>query len=166
MTFGVGTDAGVYVTHNLGGTWAALGSGMPNTVVSDFYLHAPTRKLVAGTHGRSMFTYDLNQMTGLAEGEPSPPAISELASVSPNPFTSATTLELRLAARAAEARLTIHDALGRAVVTLVQGPLTAGRHPVRWDGRTASGEPAAAGIYFARLSAGSHVSVQKLVRLP
>lgn len=166
QTLYVGNDAGVYVTHNLGGTWAALGSGMPNTVVSDFYLHAPTRKLVAGTHGRSMFTYDLNQITGLAEGESSPPAISELASVSPNPFTSATTLELQLAAVAAEARLTIHDALGRAVATLVQGPLAAGRHRLVWNGRTASGEPAAAGIYFARLSAGNHVSVQKLVRLP
>jgi photosystem II stability/assembly factor-like uncharacterized protein len=165
QTLYVGNDAGVYVTHNLGGTWAALGSGMPNTVVSDLYLHDPTRKLVAGTHGRSMFTYDLNQQTGVAEGESAPGAIAELISASPNPFTTRTTLDVRLTA-GGTARLTIHDATGRAIATLVDGPLAAGRHPVGWDGRTASGEPAAAGVYFARLNTRNHVSVQKLVRLP
>jgi hypothetical protein len=166
QTLYVGTDSGVYVTQNLGGTWSALGSGMPNTVVADLYLHAPTRKLVAGTHGRSMFTYDLNQMTGIAEGSAPPAAAVELAAAQPNPFTTATTLELRLATGATEARLTIYDALGRSVATLTDGPLAAGQHRLPWDGRTTGGEPAPAGIYFARLNAGSQVSVQKIARLP
>lgn len=49
------TDFGVYVTTDLGSNWAALGTGMPVNTVHDLAFHEPTRKLVAGTHGRSMY---------------------------------------------------------------------------------------------------------------
>jgi photosystem II stability/assembly factor-like uncharacterized protein len=52
----VGSDVGVYVTEDLGGSWAPLGTGLPVTTVHDLAFHEPTRKLVAGTHGRSMFS--------------------------------------------------------------------------------------------------------------
>ncbi|UCB51952.1 MAG: glycosyl hydrolase [Candidatus Zixiibacteriota bacterium] len=52
----VGSDVGVYVTEDLGGSWAPLGTGLPVTTVHDLAFHPPTRKLVAGTHGRSMFS--------------------------------------------------------------------------------------------------------------
>jgi photosystem II stability/assembly factor-like uncharacterized protein len=52
----VGSDVGVYVTNDLGGSWAPLGTGLPVTTVHDLAFHPPTRKLVAGTHGRSMFS--------------------------------------------------------------------------------------------------------------
>ena len=51
----VGSDVGVYVTEDLGGNWAPLGTGLPVTTVHNLAFHEPTRKLVAGTHGRSMF---------------------------------------------------------------------------------------------------------------
>ncbi len=54
-----GSDVGVYVTSNLGESWASLGTGLPITTVHDLCLHEPTRKLVAGTHGRSMFSCQL-----------------------------------------------------------------------------------------------------------
>jgi len=52
----VGSDVGVYVTEDLGGSWTPLGTGLPITTVHDLAFHEPTRKLVAGTHGRSMFS--------------------------------------------------------------------------------------------------------------
>jgi photosystem II stability/assembly factor-like uncharacterized protein len=52
----VGSDVGVYVTYDLGGSWEPLGTGLPITTVHDLTFHEPTRKLVAGTHGRSMFS--------------------------------------------------------------------------------------------------------------
>lgn len=55
----VGSDVGVYVTTNLGESWAPLGTGLPITTVHDLCFHEPTRKLVAGTHGRSMFSCQL-----------------------------------------------------------------------------------------------------------
>ncbi|MBD3402177.1 hypothetical protein GF420_04725 [candidate division GN15 bacterium] len=71
----IGTDYGVYVTENLGATWAPLGTGLPIIPVHDLAFHPPTRKLVAGTHGRSMFSIDLMTFccagqTGNVDGDP------------------------------------------------------------------------------------------------
>lgn len=58
----VGTDFGVYYTQNLGGFWRRLGGNHPLCPVVDLKLHNPTRKLVSGTYGRSMFTLDLESI--------------------------------------------------------------------------------------------------------
>ncbi len=55
-TLYVGSDVGVYVTTDLGGTWAPLGTDLPITCVHDLVMDPKTRKLVAGTHGRSMYS--------------------------------------------------------------------------------------------------------------
>jgi photosystem II stability/assembly factor-like uncharacterized protein len=55
QTLYVGTDVGVYVSTNLGGSWSLLGTGMPVTCVHDIEMSRRTRKLVAATHGRSMY---------------------------------------------------------------------------------------------------------------
>lgn len=52
----IATDFGVFITHDLGVSWAAFGSGMPINTVHDLAFHESTRKLVAGTHGRSMYS--------------------------------------------------------------------------------------------------------------
>ena len=56
MTLYVATDVGVYVSHTQGGTWTLLATGMPITCVIDLEMHSGTRKLVAATHGRSMYS--------------------------------------------------------------------------------------------------------------
>src|SRR5262245_11754744 len=56
------SDLGVFVTDDYGLTWSALGTGMPAVVVMDIDLIAPSRQLFAGTHGRSIYVYDLNQL--------------------------------------------------------------------------------------------------------
>jgi hypothetical protein len=58
----VASDLGVFVTDDYGSTWSKLGSGMPPVVVLDLDLTTPTRQLWAGTHGRSIYVYDLNQL--------------------------------------------------------------------------------------------------------
>jgi hypothetical protein len=53
------------------------------------------------------------------------------------------------------------------VTILVDGPLTAGTHRLEWDGRTLAGEPAAPGVYFARLTTSEgQLAVRKLIRSP
>jgi photosystem II stability/assembly factor-like uncharacterized protein len=54
-TLYVGTDVGVFRSNDLGAHWTAFGSGMPINVVTDLDYHPPTRMLVAGTYGRSIF---------------------------------------------------------------------------------------------------------------
>ncbi len=47
-------------------------------------------------------------------------------------------------------RIAIYDACGRLVRELFAGVLPTGVHDVPWEGRTASGCPAAEGVYFVR----------------
>ena len=56
------SDLGVYVSDNYGLTWSPLGTGLPHVVVHDLDLIASSRQLFAGTHARSMYVYDLNQL--------------------------------------------------------------------------------------------------------
>lgn len=53
----IATDFGVYMSDNDGAFWAPLDQGMPAvTPVHDIDFHQGTRKLAAGTHGRSMYS--------------------------------------------------------------------------------------------------------------
>ncbi|MEP7321187.1 MAG: T9SS type A sorting domain-containing protein [Saprospiraceae bacterium] len=56
----VATDAGVWRSFNDGLSWEALGNNIPLIVISDLYFHFPTRKLVAATYGRGLYTYNLD----------------------------------------------------------------------------------------------------------
>lgn len=59
--------------------------------------------------------------------------------------------------------LSIVDVQGRVVRTLVDKGQTGGEYRVTWEGLDQSGSAVPSGIYFARLSAGSHTAVAKLV---
>lgn len=64
----------------------------------------------------------------------------------PNPFAASTAIGFSLA-RESLVDLGIYDVAGRRVATLLRQPLGAGAHSVTWDGRTAEGGLAAAGVY-------------------
>ena len=63
----VGTDNGVYVSTDRGGSWSALQGGLPNVPVHDLVVHPRERELVAGTHGRSIWIVDVLPLQDLAE---------------------------------------------------------------------------------------------------
>jgi subtilisin-like proprotein convertase family protein len=84
-----------------------------------------------------------------------------LAAPRPNPFAGRTELRFRLP-EGGSARLEIFDVSGRRVRTLVDRALPAGPHTAAWDGRDASGQPVAAGIYFVRLAAGDRRAMQRV----
>ncbi|MCD6332250.1 MAG: hypothetical protein J7L89_03155 [Bacteroidales bacterium] len=54
-----GTMRGVYLSYNRGKSWYILGYGMAATCISDLEIQAPTRDLVAGTHGRGIYKLNL-----------------------------------------------------------------------------------------------------------
>jgi hypothetical protein len=68
----------------------------------------------------------------------------------PNPAPGPVDLDFTLAA-ATTVRLGVFDASGRRVRALHEGPLAAGRHHRRWDGRDGEGRVAAPGLYLVRL---------------
>ena len=64
-----------------------------------------------------------------------------------------------------QAELVIYDVVGRKVVELVSGQMTAGVHEVTWGGVMASGQSAPAGLYLVRLQVGRQSRSQKLLLL-
>ena len=82
----------------------------------------------------------------------------------PNPFNPTTTIAYEIPERAGVS-LVIYDVGGREVRRLVSESQPRGRHEVTWDGRNASGDPAASGVYFYRLAAGDFVQTRKMILL-
>jgi photosystem II stability/assembly factor-like uncharacterized protein len=55
----IGNDLGVYYTDSTSDGWIEYSDGLPNTIVSDLEINYTTRKLVAGTYGRGLWTGNL-----------------------------------------------------------------------------------------------------------
>jgi photosystem II stability/assembly factor-like uncharacterized protein len=58
----LGTTYGVFVSVDRGSRWELLGSGLPTTPVHDLVVHPRDGMLVAGTHGRSVWVFDLRTL--------------------------------------------------------------------------------------------------------
>ena len=87
------------------------------------------------------------------------------ALAAPNPFNPSTTLYFQVP-ESEEVSLVIYSLAGQVVKTLIPNrTLKAGIHEVYWAGRDQQGRPAAAGVYFYRLTAGNKSLVQKMTLL-
>jgi hypothetical protein len=82
----------------------------------------------------------------------------------PNPFDASTAFELSLP-RAGHLSLSIHDAAGRRVRSLWQGPSEARSGSVTWDGRDGAGRSVPAGVYFVRAESEGRTATRRLVRV-
>jgi photosystem II stability/assembly factor-like uncharacterized protein len=157
----VGTDVGCFYSEDIGDTWQMLGVGLPPVPVYDIKIHGPTRTLVAGTHGRSMHSFDLSTLPDLAGATPGPGVPVVNLSGSPNPFKTNTTIAFSLT-QGSDVSLAIYDLAGRRVRTLLKDHATEGAHRAIWDGTNDSGHAVASGIYFARLQTGAVASTTTL----
>jgi len=119
-------------------------------------------QMLTPPYTRRAFRITLTSTTGVPS--PAPVARIELSAPKPNPSSSATRMELALPA-AASVDLSVYDASGRRVATLLHSDLPAGRHSVQWDGREASGRVATTGVYFARLVTPQGSAVRRIVRM-
>jgi hypothetical protein len=90
------------------------------------------------------------------------PADFALGQNSPNPFRSSTTVQIDLP-KDLGVRLEISDVSGRIVRTLVDGPVSAGRYQVVWDGTDNGGHDVAPGVYFLKARAGEFREVKRMV---
>jgi len=104
------------------------------------------------------FIVDLPDEVEIEEVEQLPSEFS-LDQNYPNPFNPVTTIEFTLP-QSENVTLVVYDTLGRAVETLIRGPLEAGRHRVRFD---ASQLPS--GLYLYRMRAGPFSRIEKMILL-
>jgi hypothetical protein len=123
---------------------------------ADFVLATATIGLGPGEGGwyGALFAFPKQCLATTALGDLSPTPIAQsvlLEDAFPNPFAGTTSIAFDLP-RAAPIMLTIYDAAGRVVRTLLDGQLPAGRHELGWDGRSASGHALSSGVYFLRLT--------------
>ena len=61
-TIFVGTDLGVYQSTDDGGSWSSFNNSLPTVAVFDLKYREPAKFLMAATHGRGCFMYDLNSV--------------------------------------------------------------------------------------------------------
>ncbi|HSM06693.1 MAG TPA: hypothetical protein VK858_18860 [Longimicrobiales bacterium] len=65
----VGTDVGIYVSLDRGGSWHRFMEGMGAAVpVHDLRIHPRDRELIAGTHGRSIWVVDVAPLQQIGAG--------------------------------------------------------------------------------------------------
>jgi hypothetical protein len=104
----VGTDIGVFYTDADQIDWKPYGIGMPAVYVLDLKIRQFTRKLYAGTHGRGVYSVDMQTLVGTQD-----PTTSMLeARVYPNP-TRNVLLFKSAAEQVFEGKIELLDALGR-----------------------------------------------------
>ena len=82
--------------------------------------------------------------------------------VQPNPFCGRATVRYTLPC-AGQVSVSVHDATGRIVKTLVDGPQNAGTHAVLWDGTDDRQRAVPSGVYFYVLDAAGRESHEKTV---
>ena len=88
----------------------------------------------------------------------------ELRQNYPNPFNPTTTISYALP-ESADVQLTIYDALGRKVRSLVDSRQEAGVHETRWNGANERGVKCAGGVYVYQLVADDFSASRKLILL-
>jgi hypothetical protein len=106
----------------------------------------------------------VREPTGAAPGQTAAPLAFALEAAAPNPFRYRTELTYAVP-RESQVSLIIYDAAGRKVRTLVDGEIAAGVHRVSWDGIDGRSRAAAAGIYFAKMRAGSWTQTRAITLL-
>ncbi len=114
---------------------------------------------------RNYRTYEgtIQVTTGVAEEDnPVLPTHFALGQSKPNPFGKITSINYQTP-HTVKTRLTIYDASGRTVRTLIDRKDNPGWYTVNWDGRDDRGLECSAGIYFYRLEAGNYTATRSLV---
>jgi hypothetical protein len=109
--------------------------------------------------GWPMFAHDATQEDAESVDECGAPMIFSLAQNTPNPFNPSTTINFSLPVQG-HVRLTVFNALGQEVATLVDDARPAGHYAARWD---AFNQPS--GAYFCRIESGSFVETKRMMLL-
>ena len=111
--------------------------------------------------GYEVAVYEFVAGVGVETGSGTPPVGLRLEQNFPNPFNPTTTIAYAIG-ETTDVSLRIYNTSGKLVRTLVDSRVDAGDHTITWDGRNSTGDAAASGIYFVRLSTGDEVMARKI----
>ncbi len=156
----LGNDVGAFVSFNGGNKWYILGGNLPAVPVNDMKIHPTQNYLAIGTHGRSMYKIDLNNIVAFTEENNFNTVNNfELYQNYPNPFNPSTTIKYNITGNNFVS-LKVYDLLGKEVAALVNETKQAGSYQVNFNG---SSFPS--GVYFYKLTYGNKSITKKMILL-
>lgn len=141
----VGGDLGVFQSTDEGTTWVSFNSGLPTMQVYDLKYKQVAGILLAATHGRGCWTFNVNSIIGIGRNTSGVPKEFHLAQNFPNPFNPSTTIKYQIPVNSFVS-LKIYNVLGEEVSLLVYEKQNAGSYEINWD---AGSYPS--GVYFYKL---------------
>lgn len=169
-------------------TWSGCGSGVDGTFQDDGCNGTGSSFTVPDTLGETV-TYYFGVKPGIYAGGPTysfeilldemslkGPAAAGSASVDkpkqtannfalhqnyPNPFNPSTQINYTLESQQ-NVTLSIYNALGELITTLVNQGQSAGDYSVEWNGCDANGNPVSNGIYLYKLESGAQTQTRKM----
>jgi len=148
---------------------AEFGLGDAGTTVDSLVVDWPSRKrsILTGVAANQILLVDEAGAVTVPEG---PPAVAALALGAPwpNPAAGRVAFEVGVptALAGAAVSLEIYSVAGRRVARPFTGTLAAGNHRLVWDLRDDDGATVAAGLYVARLRAGTQEQTRKVAVVP
>ncbi len=154
----VGTDLSVFSSTNDGTTWVSFNTGFPNVEVYDLKYKEGPAMLLAATHGRGCFMFDLNSISSAVSFTENAGGFS-LEQNFPNPFNPSTVIGYSISKRGSVS-LSVFNSLGKEVATLVDKVQGEGYYSVKFDASELS-----AGVYYYRLNAEGFSISRKMLLL-
>jgi len=159
--FYCGDENELYKTSNSGVSWQFI---VTDTVTTFYDIYFPDLHTgyVCGTNGVIFKTTDAGCPIGITQTGNEIPKEFSLYQNYPNPFNPVTMIHFDIPASKGSgeiaAMLTIYDALGREISTLINEKLSPGTYETEWD---ASYYPS--GVYFYKLTAGDYTKTKKMI---
>lgn len=150
------TTTGIFQSTDNGANWHRYDNGISNVCVTSLAVDS-LGYVYAGTNGIGVYK-SVHSITEVKEVENLLPASYHLSNY-PNPFNPSTTIEWSIP-QTVIVHISIYDAIGEKVATLVDAKLPRGDYKVQWGAREV-----ASGIYFCRMETGSFVRTIKLMFL-
>jgi photosystem II stability/assembly factor-like uncharacterized protein len=164
----IGTDVGVYVSLDRGVQWQTLAHEMPSAFVHDLVVHPRDDMMIAATHGRGVFAFDVRQLQQLTPAVVAAPVHlfgTEAGRVPPGgrgrgfgaSGVRSAYVHYWLGRDATSVSLEIRDATGAVIATLAANA-NRGLHVAEWPLlRTGAGGPGAFGR--GRVDPGAYTAV-------
>jgi hypothetical protein len=127
-----------------------------NVTGSPYVFYYLTATDFSGNEGKAA---RVNTLSGTDGGPPRPGTLA--VSAYPNPFNPRTTIRYDVPS-AGRVVVTVYDAGGARVATLVDNTVNAGSRSVVWDGRNDRGEPVGSGVYLVEVRSGTQTQTRKI----
>jgi hypothetical protein len=119
----------------------------------------------SSTNGPYSFTLDATSyLLGVDSENNNVPRSYALNQNYPNPFNPSTNISFKIA-NSSVSSLTIYDVSGNLVRELKNGFMPEGEYNLTWDGRSATGQSVASGLYIYQLKSNSYIATKKMLMI-